>query len=98
MYPARFEEFGMVIAEAQALGVPVLTSRRVGAAECLPEVYDQWLVDEPRADAFAAKALALLDDARVRAKLSQAALASIVRFDEQSYVRATVRTILDQKR
>ena len=34
--PARFEEFGMVVAEAQAMGVPVLTSRLVGASECLP--------------------------------------------------------------
>ncbi|MGD8324772.1 MAG: glycosyltransferase family 4 protein, partial [Gammaproteobacteria bacterium] len=39
LYPARFEEFGMVVLEACALGVPVITSRRVGAAECLPEVY-----------------------------------------------------------
>ena len=47
LYPARFEEFGMVLAEAQAMGVPVLTSRRVGASECLPSAYAPWLLDGP---------------------------------------------------
>src|SRR5690606_181714 len=39
LYAAHFEEFGMVVSEAQAFEVPVLTSRHVGAAECLPTEY-----------------------------------------------------------
>jgi glycosyltransferase involved in cell wall biosynthesis len=98
LYPAVFEEFGMVVAEAQALGVPVLTSRLVGAAECLPDVYSEWLIDEPRSDAFAERTLALLGDSKVRNGLTAAALASVVKFDRDNYISATVRTILDQKR
>jgi glycosyltransferase involved in cell wall biosynthesis len=98
LYPARFEEFGIVVAEALALGVPVLTSRRVGAAECMPEVYRDWLLDEPQSGAFAAKAVALLDDAAARKDLAAAGVAHAARFDRESYVRATLRTILDQKR
>ncbi len=49
LYPAHFEEFGMVVLEALACGIPVLTSRRVGAAECLPPPYEPWLSELSRA-------------------------------------------------
>jgi glycosyltransferase involved in cell wall biosynthesis len=88
----------MVVAEAQALGVPVLTSRRVGAAECLPSEYAPWLIDEPAADAFAANAIALLGNARERARLSAAGIRSVAAYDDHGYVDATVATILGQKR
>ncbi|MEX2125690.1 MAG: glycosyltransferase family 4 protein [Woeseia sp.] len=95
LFPARFEEFGMVVSEAQASGLPVLTSRRVGAAECLPEAYEPWLLDEPDAAAFAAKALALLGDDEAHRDLSAAGAASITAFDQWHYVRATVAMIRD---
>src|SRR5262249_54319144 len=47
LYPALFEEFGMVVLEAQAVGLAVVTSRRVGAAECLPPIYERWLTERP---------------------------------------------------
>ena len=62
LYPARFEEFGMVVSEAQAIGLPVVTSRLVGAAECLPPAYERWLCDRPDAAEFAERTLALLAD------------------------------------
>jgi glycosyltransferase involved in cell wall biosynthesis len=98
LYPALFEEYGMVVAEAQALGVPVLTSRRVGAAECLPKDYAPWLLEEPDASVFADRALALLEDSPARKRLAEAAAASVRRFDDGSYVSATVAAILAQKR
>jgi glycosyltransferase involved in cell wall biosynthesis len=98
LYPALFEEYGMVVAEAQALGVPVLTSRRVGAAECLPAEYAPWVIDEPAADALADKATALLADSRERARLSAAGIRSVAAYDDHRYVDATVATILGQKR
>ncbi len=67
LYAARFEEFGMVVAEAQAMGVPVLTSRRVGASECLPDVYAPWLLDGPEPSVMAERAVELLADAGLRA-------------------------------
>ncbi|MES1950059.1 group 1 glycosyl transferase [Salinisphaera sp. S4-8] len=40
-HPARIEEFGQVVQEAFACGVPVVTSKRVGATELLPKnLYD----------------------------------------------------------
>lgn len=93
LFPARFEEFGMVVSEAQACGVPVLTSRRVGASECLPPEYGPWLIDAPDADAFATNTLALLDDDAALKSLSAAGIASITKFDDASYVRQAVDTI-----
>jgi glycosyltransferase involved in cell wall biosynthesis len=89
LYPARFEEYGMVVAEAQAMGVPVVTSRLVGASECLPEAYAPWLLDRPEPTAMAALALTLLTDPPQRARLAAAAAASVVAFDDHAYGEGT---------
>jgi glycosyltransferase involved in cell wall biosynthesis len=98
LYPARFEEFGMVVAEAQAVGLPIVTSRVVGAAECLPPTYERWLSDRPIAAELAERALELLADDRARRELAAAGLASAAAHDDRSYASATVATILAQKR
>ena len=84
----------MVVSEAQASGLPVLTSRRVGAAECLPAAYAPWLLDAPEAEVFAAHALALLDDEEERLALAAAGRASIGAYDRRNYVHRSVDTIL----
>jgi glycosyltransferase involved in cell wall biosynthesis len=98
VYPARFEEFGMVVLEAAALGVPVLTSRRVGAAECLPPDYARWLGDEPDPQRLAADALALLADDAARQQLAAAGIEAARGCDDRRYAAATADTILAQKR
>jgi glycosyltransferase involved in cell wall biosynthesis len=96
LYAARFEEFGMVIAEAQAMRVPVLTSRRVGASECLPSSYAAWLLDSPEPEVMAERAVALLADADQRARLAEAAAATVIAFDERAYVEGTRRLLAAQ--
>jgi glycosyltransferase involved in cell wall biosynthesis len=96
LYAARFEEFGMVLAEAQAMGVAVLTSRRVGASECLPAVYAPWLLDEPHPKAMAERAAELLADADLRARLAGEAAATVTAFDERAYVEGTRRLLAAQ--
>jgi glycosyltransferase involved in cell wall biosynthesis len=98
LYSARFEEFGMVVAEAQAMGVPVLTSRRVGASECLPEVYAPWLLDAPDPAAMADLAVKLLADSSLRARLARAAAETVVAFDERAYVEGTRRLLAARTR
>jgi glycosyltransferase involved in cell wall biosynthesis len=93
LFPARFEEFGMVVSEAQACGLPVLTSRRVGAAECLPQIYEPWLLDAPEPEGFAERAVALLDDDKARLELATAGVAGITAFDGAHYVQASVELI-----
>jgi glycosyltransferase involved in cell wall biosynthesis len=98
LYPARFEEFGLVVTEALALGIPVLTSRRVGASECLPPSYARWLLNEPDAAAFAEKVLALLDDLDLRTHLGAVGASSVAGLDHERYVRATVGLMLERAR
>jgi UDP-glucose:(heptosyl)LPS alpha-1,3-glucosyltransferase len=49
VHPARFEEFGQSVQEAMACGVPVITSRRVGATELLPRALFEELPASPSA-------------------------------------------------
>jgi glycosyltransferase involved in cell wall biosynthesis len=93
VYPARFEEFGMIVIEALASGVPVLTSRRVGASECLPRAYMPWLLDAPEPGRFAELALQLLGDPRARAELAAIGAAAVAAFDERAYARATIELL-----
>lgn len=93
LFPAHFEEFGLVVSEARASGLPVLTSRRVGAAECLPDEYRPWLLDAPDGEAFAEKALALLADDGIRAALAAAGAVNLSAINRESYVRQTIATL-----
>lgn len=97
LYPARFEEFGMVVAEAQACAVPIVTSRVVGAAECLAPGYDAWLADRPDPEPLAARALALLEDGSGAREMAFAAAEHARAFDDAAYKRACVATILSRK-
>jgi len=71
----------------------VLTSRRVGASECLPEAYAPWLLDAPDPAVFADRAIALLADESSRARLARVAAQTVVAFDERAYAEGTRRLI-----
>jgi glycosyltransferase involved in cell wall biosynthesis len=98
LYAARFEEFGLVVAEAQALGVPVVTSRLVGATEVLSPAYGPWLLDIPDPARLAAQTLVLLADEGARHALGAAGAGHAAGQDQDAYARATVATLLAQKR
>lgn len=47
VFPTLYEPYGMVISEAMATGLPVITSRAAGAAELITHGVDGWLTDSP---------------------------------------------------
>jgi glycosyltransferase involved in cell wall biosynthesis len=98
LYPALFEEFGMVVSEAQAMGLPIVTSRMVGATECLAPVYERWLAARPDAEVLSRHVLELLASGEARHELAAAGIASSRACDDRAYARASVATILLQKR
>ncbi len=56
--PTQYEAWGLVIVEAMACGLPVLTSRLAGAAIAVREGENGWLLDNPRDEAEVARKLA----------------------------------------
>lgn len=89
--PSRFESFGLVTAEALAVGLPV-----VGFADCPGTneliVHDKngWLVEiskgRGRVDAFAEGLSTLLDDGALRSRLGREGPRSVKKFDPESVV------------
>ena len=98
LYAARYDAFGLVVAEAQASGLPIITSRAVGAAECLAPAYDRWLIERPDSAELAQRALALLADPGTRRELAVAGAAHAAAYDHRAYAGESVATILAQKR
>ena len=64
--PTQYEAWGLVIIEAMACGLPVLTSRLAGAAVAVEEGRTGELLDEPRDEAEIAAKLTTLLDGRSR--------------------------------
>ncbi|MBI3297530.1 MAG: glycosyltransferase family 4 protein [Elusimicrobia bacterium] len=74
VHPALFEEFGQSVQEAMACGVPVLTSRRVGAAELFGPEAGAEILDAPEPEALAKALTGLLGSPERRCKLSGAGI------------------------
>lgn len=60
--PSTLEPFGRSIAEAMAVGVPVLATRNGGPPEFVDEGRTGWLLDPRDRAAWSSRALQLLDD------------------------------------
>lgn len=72
LLPAYIEEFGLVIQEAMACGLPIITTRTVGAGELLPPEQGAYILDTLDPQMLCDKIKALADDAATRAKLGAA--------------------------
>lgn len=50
VFPTLFDPFGTVVLEAMAAGLPIITSRRVGAAELITPGKEGFLLEDPQND------------------------------------------------
>jgi glycosyltransferase involved in cell wall biosynthesis len=87
------ESFGMAIAEAMALGRPVVVSRIGGLPEVVSDERSGLIVEPADAPGLAAALTRLLDDPALRARLgSQAAIDARARFTPGVFRRAVAET------
>ncbi len=74
VFPTVYDPFGLVITEAMATGLPVITSSAAGAAELISSGTDGFVTDRPwDADAIAAHLAELRDSPTVRERVGAAA-------------------------
>jgi UDP-glucose:(heptosyl)LPS alpha-1,3-glucosyltransferase len=75
--PTVYEPFGLVVIEAMASGLPVVTSRLAGAAEAISDGANGVLLDDPGDPAELAAALTRLLDPGLRRVIGDAAARSV---------------------
>lgn len=67
VFPTAYEPFGLVITEAMACGLPVITSKSAGAAELISDGCDGLLLNEPsNVDEIAGKIKLMVEDESLR--------------------------------
>jgi UDP-glucose:(heptosyl)LPS alpha-1,3-glucosyltransferase len=69
--PARIEEFGRVVLEAMASGLPVITTDKVGAAELLENDSKQFVIPSENTEALTQALIKVIQDPDLRIKLGK---------------------------
>lgn len=84
VFPSHAEAFGLVLIEAMAAGLPVVTSNCDGVLDVVEDGVTGWTVSPTDVDALAARVLELARDADLRERMAAAALTQArERFDLQ---------------
>lgn len=92
VYPAKFEEFGMVVAEALAMGTPVITTQNVGAHEILTDEFKNWINSSVNVEWFTQRVLDLAGDDVLYQKLVKATQKS-ASYDDVDYATRSLAAI-----
>lgn len=80
-FSSRFEGFGMVLVEAMACGLPVVSfDCPCGPKDIVKDGEDGFLVESGNVDALADKMCKLMNDKTLRVSMSQAGLKNVQRF------------------
>jgi UDP-glucose:(heptosyl)LPS alpha-1,3-glucosyltransferase len=91
--PTRYEPFGLVIIEALASGLPVITSRLAGAAAAIDHGRSGYLLEDPGDAGELAGRLDALLDAEARERMGAAAAAGVADYEWQ-HVLARIDALL----
>jgi len=91
LFPTFYATFGLVVTEAMASGLPVVSSRGAGAAELIDHGTDGFLVDDPWDTPSLSAALAsLVENADLRTSLGEAARRKVERYTWDEVARQTM--------
>ncbi len=92
---SQVESQGIVILEALASGLPVIASRAGGIPEMVVDGENGFLVEKQKPDDYAKKALTIINDSKLREKLSKNAISSVRKFDQKKMFGKYVSTYKD---
>ena len=102
VFPTLYEPFGLVILEAMASGLPVITSRVAGAAEFMNDGDDCLLLDDPAdAGAIADKINLLLSDHELRNSMGRRARITAEKLSWEMVAEKTLQvynSVLERKK
>jgi UDP-glucose:(heptosyl)LPS alpha-1,3-glucosyltransferase len=91
LFPSCYDAYGLVVTEAMASGLPVITTRAAGAAEVIDHGISGLVVDEPWDVTGLADALVqLARDAGLRARLGEAARRKVEQLTWDEVARQTM--------
>ena len=91
LFPSPYDAFGMVVSEAMACGLPVITSRQAGASELIRHGYDGFVVDNADdAGSFAIHASALAGSPVLRAAMGRCARETVEHHSWDDVARETM--------
>ena len=87
LLPSWDEPFGLVVAEAMAVGTAVAVTERGGVREYVEDGVNGRLLPPHAPDAWAAAAVELLADRDALARMGEANIATAARFNDERYCR-----------
>lgn len=93
--PSYYDPFGLVVLEAAACGLPVITTRSTGASELLRDGREGYLLDDPGDAATLARRLTLLTDPQRRAAMGAAARRTAAMFTVDRNYRETLAVYVE---
>ncbi len=93
LFPSLYESFGLVVLEAMAIGLPVVTARSVAFAdESIVDGVNGFVVDDPwDSDGMAGRVRRLMGDAALRASIAEAGWKTAQHFTWDAYCAAYQR-------
>lgn len=87
VFPSRYEGFGLVLLEAQALGLPCVSfDCKEGPAEIIDDNVNGFLVEPMNVDLFAAKMRDLMTDETLRKNFSEKSTKDLYRFERKNII------------
>ena len=97
VFSSRFEGFGMVLVEAMACGLPLVSfDCPCGPKDIIKDGEDGFLVENGNVDVLANKMCKLMDDKNLRVSMSQAGIKNVQRFSIE-HVAELWRPIFESK-
>lgn len=94
VFPSLFEGFGLVILEAMAQGLPVITTAHTAGPDVIRDGVDGFIVPIRSAEAIAEKIATLAGDRSRLKAMSSAAIETALRFTWGEYQRRLVEAVM----